>query len=65
MYEQIQGGNTLLADDMDKGIATLAEIIGTAFLVLVVLFTAIDKRGKSEAAAVYIGLAVFVDILAM
>lgn len=67
VYEQFKGGAHALGPNVEVGTATLAEIVVTTLLVLVVLMTAVRKRSAQEkvVAPVFIGLVVLVGILAI
>lgn len=67
VYKSITAGVNKVGDDVTLGTAVLAEIVATAFLVMVVLMTAVRSRNQSEAVAapMYIGLSVLVGILAI
>ena len=63
-YESILGGAHDIGTNVGPGQAYLCELLLTAMLVLTVLMTAVDTKGKNVLAPMAIGLVVLVDILA-
>lgn len=63
-YRNALGGVPVVGENVGDGNAVLCEIIITFILVMTVLMTALDTRGKTILAPLFIGLAVAVGIMA-
>ena len=63
-FEQIWGGANALSDGVSVGEGIISEMMFTAILVTVVLFTAVDEITSSILAPLAIGFAVMIGVLA-